>query len=214
MDTDEKIILEQRGVIRSNCIDCLDRTNVTQSYLARKSLDSQLQRLGALSSNECISMFTEDFEIFKTMWVEQGDEISLEYSGTHALKRDLVRYGKQTMTGLIQDGMSAISRYFLNNFQDGIRQDATDLISGRYSVNRDSPSPFQNNGFDSLSYLPVASALLIGGLTVTTITIHQGRNTNTILSSALCAGVTAGIMALVKSNGRQICSRPRLCGLL
>ncbi|XP_069146541.1 phosphoinositide phosphatase SAC8 isoform X1 [Solanum lycopersicum] len=215
IDTDEKIILEQRGVIRSNCIDCLDRTNVTQSYLARKSLDSQLQRLGALSSNECISMFTEDFEIFKTMWVEQGDEISLEYSGTHALKRDLVRYGKQTMTGLIQDGMSAISRYFLNNFQDGIRQDATDLISGRYSVNRDSPSPFQNNGFDSLSYLPVASALLIGGLTVTTITIHQaGRNTNTILSSALCAGVTAGIMALVKSNGRQICSRPRLCGLL
>ncbi|TMW99109.1 hypothetical protein EJD97_003032 [Solanum chilense] len=214
IDTDEKIILEQRGVTRSNCIDCLDRTNVTQSYLARKSLDSQLQRLGALSSNECISMFTEDFEIFKTMWVEQGDEISLEYSGTHALKRDLVRYGKQTMTGLIQDGMSAISRYFLNNFQDGIRQDATDLISGRYSVNRDSPSPFQNNGFDSLSYLPVASALLIGGLTVTTITIHQGRNTNTILSSALCAGVTAGIMALVKSNGRQICSRPRLCGLL
>ncbi|KAK4724711.1 hypothetical protein R3W88_027490 [Solanum pinnatisectum] len=215
IDTEEKIILEQRGVIRSNCIDCLDRTNVTQSYLARKSLDSQLQRLGALSSNECISMFTEDFEIFKIMWMEQGDEISLEYSGTHALKRDLVRYGKQTMTGLIKDGMSAISRYFLNNFQDGIRQDAVDLISGRYSVNRDSPSPFQNNGFDSLSYLPVASALLIGGLTVTTITINQaGRNTNTILSSALCAGVTAGVMALVKSNGRQICSRPRLCGLL
>ncbi|XP_055807678.1 phosphoinositide phosphatase SAC8 [Solanum dulcamara] len=214
IDTEEKILLEQRGVVRSNCIDCLDRTNVTQSYLARKSLDCQLQRLGALSSNECISMFTEDFEIFKTMWVEQGDEISLEYSGTHALKRDLVRYGKQTMTGLIQDGMSAISRYFLNNFQDGIRQDAVDLISGRYIVNRDSPSPFQNNGFESLSYLPVASALLIGGLTVTTITINQGRNTNTILSSALCAGVTAGVMALVKSNGRQICSRPRLCGLL
>lgn len=159
-------------------------------------------------------MFTEDFEIFKTMWVEQGDEISLEYSGTHALKRDLVRYGKQTMTGLIQDGMSAISRYFLNNFQDGIRQDAVDLISGRYSVNRDSHSPFQTNGFESMSYLPVASAILIGGLTVTTITMNQGRNTNNILSSALCAGVTAGLMAIIKSNGRQICSRPRLCGLL
>lgn len=91
-----------------------------QSYLAQKSLNSQLQRLGALSSNECISMFSEDFEIFRTsmdsvnlvillihtciccllsllspvifaVWVDQGDEISLEYSGTHALKRDLVR---------------------------------------------------------------------------------------------------------------------------
>ncbi|XP_075103171.1 phosphoinositide phosphatase SAC8 isoform X1 [Nicotiana tabacum] len=215
IDTEEKILAEQRGVIRSNCIDCLDRTNVTQSYLAQKSLNSQLQRLGALSSNECISMFSEDFEIFRTMWVDQGDEISLEYSGTHALKRDLVRYGKQTMTGLIQDGMSALSRYFLNNFQDGVRQDAMDLISGRYSVNRGSPSRVQHNGLESLSYLPVASALLIGGLTVTTITINQaGRNTNTYLSSVLCAGVTAGVMAIVKANGRQICSRPRLCGLL
>jgi len=26
------------------------------------------------------------------VWVNQGDEISLEYTGTHALKRDLVRY--------------------------------------------------------------------------------------------------------------------------
>ncbi|KAM1198490.1 hypothetical protein ACFX2G_010039 [Malus domestica] len=37
--------------------------------------------------------------------------------------------------------MSSLSRYFLNNFQDGIRQDAMDLISGRYTVRRDiSPS--------------------------------------------------------------------------
>lgn len=28
---------------------------------------------------------------FMPVWVEHGDEISLEYSGTHALKRDLVR---------------------------------------------------------------------------------------------------------------------------
>ncbi|KAM7526495.1 hypothetical protein LguiA_016397 [Lonicera macranthoides] len=122
LDAEGQIIAEQKGIIRSNCIDCLDRTNVTQSYLARKSLNSQLQRVGALSSDECISNFGEDFEIFKTLWVEQGDEISVEYAGTHALKRDLVRYGKQTVTGLIQDGMSAISRYYLNNFLDGDRQ--------------------------------------------------------------------------------------------
>lgn len=109
--------------------------------------------------------------------------------------------------------MSALSRYYLNNFHDGIRQvciiyhrvyafflfliihiwvsqfyldglilscfnsfpagfkpartsellpswcatklflfqDAMDLISGRYTVNRNSPSPFQLNGFESFS---------------------------------------------------------------
>ncbi|CAK9139979.1 unnamed protein product [Ilex paraguariensis] len=151
VDTKGEILTQQKGIIRSNCIDCLDRTNVTQSYLARKSLNSQLQEIGALSSTECISMFGEDFEIFKTLWVEQGDEISLEYSGTHALKGDLVRYGRQTMAGLIKDGMSALSRYYLNNFQDGIRQDAMDLISGHYMVNKNSPSLFQRNDFESLN---------------------------------------------------------------
>ncbi|XP_057984195.1 phosphoinositide phosphatase SAC8 isoform X1 [Malania oleifera] len=215
VDAEGEILEEQRGIIRSNCVDCLDRTNVTQSYLAQKSLNSQLWRIGLLSPTECISSFVEDYEIFKILWAEQGDEISLEYSGTHALKGDLVRYGKQTIAGLIKDGMSAISRYYLNNFQDGVRQDAMDLISGHYMVNRSSPSPFQLNGFESLSYLPVASALLIGGWTVTSLTVNQvGRNAHHFVSSVLWAGVTAGVMAAVKANGRQFCSRPRLCGLL
>ncbi|XP_071907957.1 phosphoinositide phosphatase SAC8-like isoform X2 [Coffea arabica] len=213
-----EVLSEQKGIMRTNCVDCLDRTNVTQSFLARKCLNSQLQRVGILSSTDCISMFSEDFEIFKNLWVDQGDEISLEYSGTHALKRDLVRYGKQTMAGMIKDGISALSRYYLNNFQDGIRQDAIDLISGRCDVNTSRPSSAQLNGFETFSYIPVASALLIGGLTVTSITLNQvgvaGRNAQTIVSSVICAGVTAGLMAVVKSNGRQICSKPRLCRLI
>ncbi|KAM1548861.1 hypothetical protein ACFX2K_010030 [Malus domestica] len=178
---------EQKGIVRSNCIDCLDRTNVTQSYLAQMSLDAQLQRTGVLDSFESISMFAQDYQTFREygilLWAVQGDEISLEYSGTYALKGDLVRYGKQTFGGIIKDGMSALSRYFLNNFQDGIRQ-----------------------------YLPVASALLIGRLTLTSVTLQQaGRNAQQYMSSVLCAGVTAGVAAAVKANGRQFCSRPRLC---
>ncbi|KAF7825526.1 phosphoinositide phosphatase SAC8 isoform X1 [Senna tora] len=220
---DEKgnVLEEQKGIIRANCIDCLDRTNVTQSYLGQKSLNQQLQSIGILAPSECISMFEEEYVKFRTVWAEQGDEISLEYAGTHALKGDLVRYGKQTVTGIIKDGMSALSRYYLNNFHDGIRQDALDLISGRYTVSRNNPSPFQLNGFESISltcsmqYLPVASALLIGGLTITTFTLQQAsRNAQQYWSSIVCAGVTAGVMAIVKANGRQFCSRPRLCGLL
>ncbi|KAJ0979359.1 hypothetical protein J5N97_014833 [Dioscorea zingiberensis] len=209
------ILLEQSGIVRSNCIDCLDRTNVTQSYLARKSLNSQLQNMGALSSSECISMYANILETFKILWVEHGDEVSLQYTGTHALKGDLVRYGRQTFSGLIKDGMSALSRYYLNNFHDGIRQDALDLISGRYTINKDAPSPFQLNGFESLSYLPVASVLIVGGLTVTTFTLNQaGRNAHHFVSTVIWAGLTAGVMAVVKANGKQFCSRPRLCGLM
>ncbi|KAJ6778120.1 PHOSPHATIDYLINOSITIDE PHOSPHATASE SAC1 [Salix koriyanagi] len=218
VDAEGSILEEQKGIIRSNCIDCLDRTNVTQSLLGQKSLTMQLQRIGVLSSIECITMLSEEFRKFRTLWAEQGDEVSLEYAGTHALKGDLVRYGRQTIGGIIKDGLSALSRYYLNNFQDGVRQDALDLISGHYNVNRNGPSPFQLNGFESLSYLPVASAasaLLIGGLTITSVTFHQaGRQAQQYLSTVIWAGVTAGVMAVVKANGRQFCSRPRLCGLM
>lgn len=44
--------------------------------------------------------------------------------------------------------------------------------------------------------------------------VAAGRNAQHYVSSVICAGVTAGVMALVKANGRQFCSRPRLCGLL
>ncbi|QCE11941.1 inositol-1 [Vigna unguiculata] len=220
IDRQGNVLEEQIGLFRANCIDSLDRTNVTQCYLAQKSLNLQLQRIGVLTSSECISMFEEEYGKFRILWAEQGDEISLEYAGTHALKGDLVRYGKQTMTGMIKDGVSALSRYYLNNFHDGIRQamficDALDLISGHYNVSRNVPSPFQSNNFEPLTYLPVASALIIGGLTATTFTLQQaGRNTHHYVSSALCAGITAGVMAIVKANGRHLCSRPRLCGLL
>ncbi|XP_058075031.1 phosphoinositide phosphatase SAC8 isoform X5 [Magnolia sinica] len=235
INSEREILLEQKGVVRVNCIDCLDRTNVTQvhmdycildlrvkhvtllsqSDLGRKSLNTQLQRMEAFSPSESISSHPDIDEKFKILWVEQGDEISLEYSGTHALKGDLVRYGRQTVSGLIKDGMSALSRYYLNNFHDGIRQDAMDLISGRYTANRNSPSPFQLNGFESFSYLPVASTLIIGGLTLTTFTFNQaGRHAHHFVSSVFWAGLTAGVMALVKANGRQFCSRPRLCSLL
>lgn len=174
IDRQGNILEEQRGLVRVNCIDSLDRTNVTQCYLAQKSLNLQLQRIEALTSSECISMFEEEYGKFRILWADQGDEISLEYAGTHALKGDLVRYGKQTITGMIKDGMSALSRYYLNNFQDGIRQDALDLISGHYNVSRNVPSPFRSNNFEPLTYLPVASALIIGGLTATTFTLQQG----------------------------------------
>ncbi|KAF1895592.1 hypothetical protein Lal_00041873 [Lupinus albus] len=213
IDSKGNVLEEQKGVVRHNCIDSLDRTNVTQCYLAEKSLNLQLQRIGVLTLSEGISMFDEEYGKFRTLWAEQGDEISLEYAGTYALKGDLVRYGKQTIIGMIKDGMSSISRYYLNNFHDG---DALDLISGHYTVRRNSDSPLLKNSFEpfpktvNTQIFPVASALIIGGLTATSFTLQQGgRNEHRYVSSVLFAGITAGVVAIVKSNGRQLCSRPR-----
>ncbi|KAJ7552880.1 hypothetical protein O6H91_06G074100 [Diphasiastrum complanatum] len=207
-------VAEQRGVVRTNCIDCLDRTNVTQSLLGRKCLETQLQQLGVFESSETIAQNSSFDEKFKNLWANNGDEISIQYSGTPALKSDFVRYGTRTTLGLVRDGFNALSRYFLNNFYDGIRQDAMDLVAGHYSVSRNKPSPFPVNGFETLSYLPVASATIVAGLTLTKFTLSQaGQDLYHFFYSVIGAGITAGVVALVKRNGRQFCNRPCLCGL-
>jgi len=156
MNSKGEILLEQSGVVRSNCIDCLDRTNVTQSFLARKSLDTQLQRMEALSSSESISMSDDINDIFKKLWVEHGDELSLEYAGSYALKGDLVRYGRQTLPGLLKDGVSALSRYYLNNFHDGVRQVSGSFTRELISLPNSCSSPISNQ-----SSVPILYALLL-----------------------------------------------------
>lgn len=39
---DGNVLSQQEGVFRTNCIDCLDRTNVVQGLLARIILETQL----------------------------------------------------------------------------------------------------------------------------------------------------------------------------
>ena len=59
-----KVLAKQNGVIRTNCMDCLDRTNVTQSALGRFMLNRQFKAAGILSHKESI----EDHEGFMMMF--------------------------------------------------------------------------------------------------------------------------------------------------
>ncbi|KOB66000.1 Recessive suppressor of secretory defect [Operophtera brumata] len=106
---------EGSGVFRTNCVDCLDRTNVVQSLLARLQLTAVLKLLAVV-------------------WADHADMISTQYSGTGALKTDFTRTGKRSHMGLVRDGINSLTRYYMNNFSDGFRQDAIDLFLGKYSV--------------------------------------------------------------------------------
>jgi hypothetical protein len=123
----------QTSVVRSNCMDCLDRTNVVQSMLARWTLDRILIDLGLLSPGARFADEDPAFELlFRNMWADNADVVSKSYSGTGAMKTDLTRTGKRTRAGALQDLNVAITRFWKNNFLDGPRQDAFDLFLGAY----------------------------------------------------------------------------------
>ena len=125
----------QDGVFRTNCIDCLDRTNVVQSMLAKRSLQSILIKLGILYSGQSLDgVGSGMMDLFKNVWADNADLISIQYSGTGALKTDFTRTGKRTKQGLMRDGANSLTRYYKNNFNDGFRQDALDLFLGNYKV--------------------------------------------------------------------------------
>uniref|UniRef100_A0A336KBA1 Phosphatidylinositol-3-phosphatase SAC1 n=1 Tax=Culicoides sonorensis TaxID=179676 RepID=A0A336KBA1_CULSO len=131
---DSVVISSQTGVFRTNCIDCLDRTNVVQSMLARRSLQNTLTKLGVLVPGQKIEN-TYTFEtLFRNVWADNADLISTQYSGTGALKTDFTRTGKRTILGALQDGLNSMTRYYKNNFNDGFRQDSIDLFLGNYVV--------------------------------------------------------------------------------
>jgi hypothetical protein len=132
----------QTSVVRTNCMDCLDRTNVVQSMLARSALNRQLTDLGVLAHGETFTSADPAFEIlFRKLWADNADVVSKSYSGTGALKTDFTRTGVRTKAGALQDLRNSITRYMKNNFTDGPKQDAFDLFLGTYLPNTGSQGP-------------------------------------------------------------------------
>lgn len=123
---------KQTAAVRTNCMDCLDRTNVVQSMLGRWTLSRMLVDLGVLRSGESASD-DQAFEfLFRNVWADNADVVSKSYSGTGALKTDFTRTGKRTRAGALQDLNRSITRYVRNNYGDGPRQDGFDIFLGTY----------------------------------------------------------------------------------
>lgn len=131
---DAKPSRRQTGVVRSNCMDCLDRTNVAQAALAKDAMQRQLTSIGILSPKETLDDHAEFIHVFRNVWADHADMISRAYSGTGALKTDFTRTGKRTRQGALADLGNSVARYFKNNFMDGKRQDAFDVTTGAWVV--------------------------------------------------------------------------------
>ena len=122
----------QMSVVRTNCMDCLDRTNVVQTMLGRFMLNAMLHESGVLGRGETAQEDVKFEHLFRNAWADNADVISRSYSGTGALKTDFTRTGERTKAGMLNDLNNSITRYVKNNFLDGPRQDGFDILSGAY----------------------------------------------------------------------------------
>jgi hypothetical protein len=126
----------QSGVIRSNCVDCLDRTNVFQQVIGTAVMVNQLRSMGvnAKEPNNEEHMFGILTELYKKM----GHELSSQYAGSLAHKQTIK--DNRTMMNKIIDKVPEIfntcKRYFNNSFNDQYKQASINLFLGKYKIGK------------------------------------------------------------------------------
>jgi hypothetical protein len=125
--SNDEVKHKQSGILRTNCMDCLDRTNVVQSACARTALEAQL------STGSYIIDLQNDPSTtwFNTLWADNGDAISRQYAGTAALKGDFTRARKRQITGALTDFGLTLTRYYNNIVNDYFTQALIDYLLGR-----------------------------------------------------------------------------------
>ncbi|KAJ1893509.1 phosphatidylinositol-3,5-bisphosphate 5-phosphatase [Kickxella alabastrina] len=116
-------VMRQCGVVRSNCIDCLDRTNAAQSIIGKVALAHQLFELGIIAHPH-LSFNTDAAMIIEEMYHDLGNTIALQYGGSH-LVNTVQTYRRNTnWRSHSRDIVESLRRYYSNSLLDVERQEA------------------------------------------------------------------------------------------
>mmetsp|Transcript_10099 Transcript_10099/g.32466 ORF Transcript_10099/g.32466 Transcript_10099/m.32466 type:complete len:1299 (+) Transcript_10099:113-4009(+) len=139
---EDRARVEQNGVLRTNCIDCLDRTNVAQFVIGAHALGRTLAITGAwhLSTLESGNQLSQ---ILMELYSAVGDLISLQYGGSEAHKKMGTSQQPSTTQAANQlndiggttkhkELLTSIRRYYSNAFTDRLKQDAMNVFLGNY----------------------------------------------------------------------------------
>ena len=142
----------QKGTIRTNCLDCLDRTNIIQMRICWIILEIFFKKLNLDNQsinkifNSTENFFTQDTknefkEKFKNIWAENGDEISIQYAGTASTHTTVTKTGGHSLMGLIQHGIATVSRIYQGNFEDNFKQECIDILLQKNISEEDDINP-------------------------------------------------------------------------
>ena len=130
----------QRGVLRANCVDSLDRTNAASYCLGRTALGYQLHALSLIPSPVTDSLGAIG-TVLLDLYERMGDAISLQYGGSQMHRQVKGDAPPPSASPALLSALKAkqpkelitsIVRHYQNSFQDTSKQDAYNLFLGLY----------------------------------------------------------------------------------
>lgn len=118
-----RVLRTQGGVFRVNCFDCLDRTNIVQSFLAHAAVREYLGGSSAPDAPRVLAALAD-------LWTANGDALARISTGTGSINSALVRSGRRSLAGALGDAARSANRLYMNNFHDGGKQVALEHLLG------------------------------------------------------------------------------------
>ena len=141
----------QSGVLRTNCIDCLDRTNVAQFAFGLVALGKQLKVLGITDSPDIDPGCGAALQLM-AQYEAMGDVLSLQYGGSEAHSKFFQRQkGSSAYATKSRDIMTSFLRYYSNSYGDSMKQDAMNLFLGHFCPEKGKPQLWE---LETDHYLP------------------------------------------------------------
>lgn len=128
----------QTGIIRTNCVDCLDRTNTAQFAIGRCVLGYQLCALGILDCPN-LEFDTDCVRMLESLYEDHGDTLALQYGGSQLVHRVKTYRKTAPWTSQGNDIMQTLSRYYSNTFSDAEKQNTINLFLGLFVPDENKP---------------------------------------------------------------------------
>ncbi|KAL1509733.1 hypothetical protein ABEB36_004426 [Hypothenemus hampei] len=135
---DKQFCTRQTGIVRTNCVDCLDRTNTAQFAIGKCALGYQLCALGVLDTPN-LEFDTDCVRMLESLYEDHGDTLALQYGGSQLVHRIKTYRKTAPWTSQGNDIMQTLSRYYSNTFSDAEKQNAINLFLGLFKPNENRP---------------------------------------------------------------------------
>ncbi|XP_074288223.1 phosphoinositide phosphatase SAC2-like isoform X3 [Silene latifolia] len=135
----------QKGILRTNCLDSLDRTNAAQYVYSLVALGHQLYELGLIESPELDfkdNLASKLMSLFEAL----GDAIAQQYGGSAAHSKVFAKTrGQCKASTVFQELFKSLQRHISNTFLDFDKQEAIDLFLGHCQPDGGQPAPQEIN---------------------------------------------------------------------
>uniref|UniRef100_A0A8D8PM46 Polyphosphoinositide phosphatase n=1 Tax=Cacopsylla melanoneura TaxID=428564 RepID=A0A8D8PM46_9HEMI len=128
----------QTGIVRVNCVDCLDRTNTAQFAVGKCALALQLAALGLLPKTS-LDFDSDCVRLLEVLYEDHGDTLALQYGGSQLVHRIKTYRKTAPWTSQGNDIMQTLSRYYSNTFSDAEKQHAMNVFLGLFIPEDNAP---------------------------------------------------------------------------